>query len=113
MLDKILSSFLKVLNNSYDEGFIHLRCSGLIMALVKFKPSEERFISFAEDQFTKAGVAYVEWGQAKPDEVMKQLGESFIPIVEYYFNKIKEKQVNEGVIFTGQLAREFKFCLNF
>ena len=101
------------LKNRYDEGFIHLRCSGLIMALIKFKPSEERFMLYAEDQFTKAGVAYLDWGQTKPNEVMKQIGSSLVSIVDHYYNEIKEKQENEGDIFTGQLAREFKFCLEF
>ena len=101
------------IKNRYDEGFIHLKCSGLIMALIKFKPSEERFMPHAEDQFTKAGVAYVETGQAKPNEVMKQISDSFITIVDYYYNVIKNKETNEGDIFTGTIASEFKFCLEF
>ena len=101
------------LKNSYDEGFIHLRCSGLIMALIKFKPSEERFMRFAEDQFAKAGVAYVEWGQAKPNEVIKQIGRTLLTIIDHYYLEIENKQTNEGDIFTGTLGREFKFCLKF
>ena len=99
--------------NSYDEGFIHLRCSGLIIALIKFKPSEERFMPYAENQFTKAGVAYLEWGQTKPDEVMKKIGDSLIPIVDHYYNEIKEKEKKEGDFLSGLLAREFEFCLKF
>jgi len=44
---------------------------------------------------------------------MKQIGSSLVSIVDHYYNEIKEKQENEGDIFTGQLAREFKFCLEF
>ena len=97
----------------YDEAYIHLRCSGLIMAFVKFKPSEERFMPHAEDQFNKAGIAYVEIGHAKPNEVMKQISDSFNTIVDHYYNEIKNKQTSEGDIFTGTLGREYKFCLEF
>jgi len=44
---------------------------------------------------------------------MKQIGDSFIIIFDHYYNEIKNKQINDGDIFTGTLGREFIFCLKF
>ena len=102
------------INNKYDEGFIHLRCSGLIMAVIKYIPSaQEKFRSSGENQFAKAGLAYIALGQATKDEVMKQIGRTLLSNIDHYYLEIENKQTNEGDIFTGQLAREFNFCLKF